>query len=198
MFDEYYYTDLTETPIYFSIITLNNSVETTLYKGNKLIVRKSLQKGIHILKKKDVELKVKLKWFEATPELRVNGKIVSPQKVKRKELREKLKVLKITNELNPKSNIDDKRNFIYLKTPVILLSIGAIWQVTFNEKGKLWAIPSMIIFFIAFIYLFGSIIDRIPERYLDSETKVKIKFLLGFAGMVSTQMIINKIIHYTS
>lgn len=194
MFNDYYYIDKLEPPIYFSIITLNNAVETTLYQGNKLIKRKSLQKGVHILEKDNLKLKVQIKWFKAIPELRQDNVIIIPQKLKRKELRIKLKEHNISNELNPKEVAKKPFKILSLKAPAILLSIGALWQIIFDGKGKFWDVPSMIIFVIAYIYLFGSFIDKVPDRHMDEETKGKFKFIIGIVGMIFTQIIIGKLI----
>ena len=197
MFNEYYYLNRSEAPIYFSIITLNNSVEITLYAGNQLLKRKSLQRGIHILQKDNIKLKVHIKWFKVVPELKVNSEITKPEKLKRKELRRKLKLFKINNELNPKEIPKAPFKIKSLKTPLVLITIGSIWQVQFGTKGKFWEVPSMIIFVIAYIYLFGNLIDNVPDRHMDNETKGKFKFLIGIAGMIGTQIIISKILNLT-
>lgn len=197
MFNEYYYIDRLEKPIYFSIITLNNSVETTLYSGKQLLRRKSLQRGIHILQKDDITLKVDIKWFKVIPELRVNNEIQILEKIKRKELKRKLHFLKIHNELNPKEIPKEPFKIRSIKTPIILITIGSIWQVLIGTKGKFWEIPSMIIFVIAYIYLLGGLIDKVPDRHMDNETKGKFKFIIGIAGMILTQIIIGKILNLT-
>ena len=197
MFNEYYYIDRLENPIYFSIITLNNSVETTLYSGKQLLRRKSFQRGIHILQKDGIKLKVDIRWFKVIPELRVNNEIQIPEKIKRKELKRKLQFLKIHNELNPREFPKTSFKIKSLKTPLILIVIGSIWQVLIGTKGKYWEIPSMIIFVIAYIFLFGGLIDKVPERHMDNETKGKFKFILGIAGMILTQIIIGKILNLT-
>lgn len=197
MFNEYYYIDRLEKPIYFSIITLNNSVETTLYSGNQLLRRKSLQRRIHILQKDEIELKVHIKWFKVIPELRVNNDIQIPEKLKRNELKRKLQFLNIHNELNPREFPKEPFKIKSLRTPLILIAIGSIWQVLLGTKGRFWEIPSMIIFVIAYIYLFGGLIDKVPERHMDNETKGKFKFVLGIAGMIVTQIIIGKILNLT-
>lgn len=194
MFNEYYFTESQEEPVYFSIITLNNAVETSLYKGKQLVRRNSLQRGIHLLQKDNISLKVHIKWFKAIPELKIDNNIVEPVKLKRKELRNKLEELNYFNELNPKVLPKEPFKISSLTTPAILLGIGILWQVLTNHKGKLWEIPSMILFFITSIYLFGSLIDKVPERYMDSTTKGKYKFLIGMAGMISTQIILSKLI----
>lgn len=195
MFNEYYYIDRFEKPIYFSIITLNNSVETTLYFGKQLLERKSLQRGIHILQKDDIKLKVDIKWFKVIPELRVNQEILIPEKIKRKELKRKLQFLNIHNELNPREFPKTPFKIKSLETPLILIAIGSIWQVLIGTKGKFWEIPSMIIFVIAHIYLFGGLIDKVPDRHMDNETKGKFKFIIGITGMILTQIIIGKILN---
>ena len=197
MFNEYYYIDKLEKPIYFSIITLNNSVETTLYAGKQLLRRKSLQRGIHILQKDDIKLKIDIKWFKVLPELRVNNELQVPEKIRRKELKRKLQFLKIHNELNPRETPKTSFKLRSIKTPLLLIIIGSTWQVLIGTKGKIWEIPSMILFVIAYIYLFGGIIDKIPDRHMDNETKGKFKFLFGIAGMILTQIIIGKILNLT-
>ena len=197
MFNEYYYINILGKPIYISIITLNNSVETTLYLGNRLLRRKSLQRGIHILQKDNIKLKVDIKWFKVIPELIINNEIQILEKIKRKELKSKLNYLKIHNELNPREIPKTPFNIRSIKTPLILIIIGSIWQVLIGTKGKFWEIPSIIIFVIAYIYLFGGLIDKIPDRHMNDETKGNFKLILGIAGMILTQIIIGKILNLT-
>jgi len=196
MFDEYYYTAQVETPIYISIITLNNSVETTIYTGNKLAKRKSLKRGIHILEIQDIRLKVQIKWFSVILELKVNNEIINLQKLKRKVLRKKLQELQITNELNPKKKPRKPFKISSLKTPAFLLTIGIVLQISTRGKSNLWEIPSMILYITTYIYLFSSLIDRIPDRHVDIETKGKLKLLIGLAGMIFTQIFIDKVINF--
>lgn len=193
MFNEYYYIEKTEEPVYFSIITLNNSVETSLYKGKRLEIRKSLQRGIHLLRKDNLSLKIQIKWFRVIPELKIDNEVVSLVKVNRKELRNKLKEHNITNELNPKTLPKEPIKITSLKTPGIIIIIGTIWQILMEDKAGFWQIPSMILFIIAYVSLFGNRIDKIPQRRMDDETKVKFKFIVGIAGMAITQIIISKL-----
>ena len=67
-----------------------------------------------------------------------------------------------------------------------------------DGKGRFWEIPSMIILIIAYVYLFGGLIDRIPERHVDGETRGKLKFIVGLAGMAATQISIDKILNLIS
>ena len=197
MFNEYYYTNEFEEPIYFSIITLNNSVETSLYIGNKLVRRKSLQRGIHQLIKNEVSLKIQIKWFKAIPKLRVNNQLVEAQKLKRKQLRVKLAELGITNEINPKILPKEPYNYRKLIVPLILITIGVIWGFLTDGRGKFWDIPAMLLFLIAYIQLFGGLIEKVSDRHMNSETKGKLKLIIGVAGMIFTQILIEKIINLT-
>jgi hypothetical protein len=131
------------------------------------------------------------------PELRVNNEIQIPEKIKRKELKSKLQFLNINNELNPRESPKKPFKVKSLKTPLILIVIGSIWQVSIGTKGKFWEVPSMIIFVIAYIYLFGGLIDKVPDRHMDNETKGNFKFIIGIAGMILTQIIIGKILNLT-
>ncbi|MEO1260511.1 MAG: hypothetical protein AAFZ15_17070 [Bacteroidota bacterium] len=194
MFNEYYYTASADEPIYCSIITLNNSVETSLYKGKKLLVRKSLQIGIHQLKKEDIELRVQIKWFKVIPELRINNKLIAFQKLKRKQLRSKLIDYGINNEINPKKQPKEPFNYRRLRFPSILILLGITWDVFTKGKGKFWDIPSMIIFVIAYAMIFSPLVDRIPDRHLNTETKGKLKLVTGIVGMGLTQVLIRKIL----
>lgn len=195
MFNEYYFVDKLEQPIYFSIITLNNSIESTLYVGNQLIRRKSHYYGIHVLQKDDIKLKVHVKAFKVIPELSVNNEILKPEKLKRKELRKKLDLLSINNELNPRKIPKKPFEIKSFRMPLVLIFIGGICQVLINSKVKFGEIPSMILFFIAYIYLFSGSIDKLPERLINKDTKGKLKFIVGIAGMIVTKILISKMLN---
>jgi len=194
MFNEYYYTDLYQEPIYVSILTLNNSVETTLYIGSKLARRQSLQRGLHVLEKDDVKLKLKIKWFEAIPELTIADEKVELKKIKRKDLREILITLGINNALNPKEKPKKAFDIKKLRGPFFLIVAGTIWEVLTQDMGQLWNVPSMLIFTIAYVIVFSPLIDKVPERHMDTDTKGKFKFILGIGAMIFTQIIIDKLV----
>lgn len=193
MFNEYYYLDHFGGPIYISIITLNNAEETSIYKGNRLILRKSLRKGNHLLQKDNISLNLEIKTFKVIPELRVDNQLVTPVKLKRKELKNKLAELNINNDINPKLQPKEPFKFKSIITPIIFILIGALPRILTQDKVRILLIPSMIIFFVASIYLFGGLVNRIPERHADDRTKGKLKFLIGIAGLILIEVIISNI-----
>lgn len=195
--EDYYYIDHDNNPIYFSIIAINNAYEATVYKGDKLVIRNSFQRGTHIFKKENISLKVQTKMLKFISELQIDDAIVTPQKLKRKELRNKLQELGIVNEINPKVLPKKPFNIMDYKIPLVLLVIAIIWQVLVHGKGKFWDVPAMILFVVAYIGLFGGLIDRVPERYMDTSTRGKFKLIIGVVGMVLTQILISKLINFS-
>jgi len=195
MFNIYYITTDYEEPIFFSIITINKTEETSLYIGKKLVRRKSLQEGFHILKKDNIELRLQIKLLKVLPELYIDNKKIEIQKQKRNEIQKILNDFNIYNDINPKKKPKQTFQYKKLKTPIILLFLGGLWQITMEKHGKFWEIPSIILFMTAYYQLFSPLIDKIPERYLDEETKGKFKLISGFIFMIITQIIIDKLIN---
>jgi len=191
MFNEYYITTKYEEPIYFSIITINKSAETSLYFGNKIVRRKSLQRGFHVLEKDNVQLKLQLKMFKALPELYIDNKKVDVEKIKRKELRAILEELNIHNALNPKKVPRQPFNFRKLIAPGILIFLGALWQYLMRNFSGFWEIPSILFYIIAYFQIFSPMINRVPDRHMDEETKGKFKLLVGFGFMILTQVLVS-------
>ncbi len=195
MYTKYcYYKEETGNPIYFSIIPINKYIEVSLYEGKNLVKRKSLNSGMEVLKNNDVSLKVQIGFLKATPELRINNKIVVPQKLKRKELRNKLEELGINNEINPIPVPSKPFDFKSLKVPMILLVIGLIWETIIIGKHKLWEIPSILILILAYIMMFGNLIDRIPDRHMNQNAKSQTKLVVGILGAMLTKTIFDKIV----
>ena len=187
MFNEYYYSNKFKEPIYCSIITLNNAVETTLYIGNKLARRKSLQRGFHVLSKDDVKLKLRLKWLKAIPEFWIDNQKVVFQKLKRKELRKELKRLNIHNEINPRERPRAPYDYRQLITPTILIFCGIIWQLLTTKLGNSWWIPSALFLVIGYFQIVSPLIDKIPDRHIPEETRVQLKLILSIVSMILTQ-----------
>ena len=195
MFNDYYYLEREEEEaIYFSIITINNAVETSLYQGRRLLSRQSLQRGVHLLKKDKLSLKVQIKWFKVIPELKIDGEVYVPEKLKRKELQKKLATLNIHNEINPKEIPKEPFQLKSIISPLIIITLGALWQWLSHDWGKLWGIPNLILYFIASISLFGSLVDRIPKRHINDETRGKLMLIIGIFGMMTTLTLIDKLI----
>ncbi len=191
MFNEYYITTKYKEPIYFSIITINQSAETSLYIGNKIARRNSLQRGFHVLEKDNIQLKLQLKMFKAIPELYVDNEKVDVEKVKRKELRTILENLNIHNELNPKKVPRKPFNYRKLIAPGILIFLGALWQYAMRNFSGFWEIPSLLFYIIAYFQLFSPLVDRVPDRHMDEETKGKFKLLAGIGLMILTQILVS-------
>lgn len=195
MYNNYYYSDQFSEPIYLSVITINKAVETTLYVGSKLVLRKSLYLGsAEVFRKDNLLLNIQLKWFKVILNLQRDGEPVALDKLSRKELRMKLQALNIHNELNPNSEAEPPLEYQYLKTPLILLAAGLIWDFLTSGRGGLSDIPAMILLVIAYYQIFSPLIDRVSDRYMDVDTKSKFKLLAGLAGMILTQILIDKLI----
>ncbi len=173
---------------------MGRHVEVSLYEGKRLLRRKSLDTGIHVLKNNGIYLKVQLKWFKVIPELRIEEQKIELKKLKRKELGILLSEQNIHNELNPRKSPKKPFNYGKLKIAVVLIVIGVLWTIMIKDKGKFWSIPSTLIFIIAFFQISSPLIEKVPERFMDSETKGKFKLILGIAGMIATQIIIGKLI----
>lgn len=196
MFDCYYYKDPQGEPVYFSIRIVDEVYEISLYQGNSLLKRKSARnRGLHILEKDDFKLKVILKLFKSIPELKIQGNIVDIQKIKRKALRKVLQDHNITNELNPKKIPLKPFKLASIKLPLILLLIGIIIRSVFRNTGAFSELPGIILFTLAYMNIFGSLVNRIPDWHLDTKNKAKFKFIVGFVGailtMISLEFIIN-------
>lgn len=149
--------------------------------------------GQHQLVKDNMDLHIQLKWFKVILELRIDNEPVPFRKVKRKELKAKLMDLGITNEINPNVGPKEPFNYRRLKGPFILITVGVTWQVLTEGSGKFWEVPAMILFIIAYAQIFSPVIDRVPDRHLDADSKGKFKFLAGMAGMIITLIITSKI-----
>lgn len=194
MFYDLYITTKYEEPIYFSIIALSKSVEVSLYIGKKLVRRKSLQRGLHVLEKDNIKLKVQLKTFKAIPELSIENEKIEVEKLKRKDFIKILTDLNIHNELNPIKKAPQAFNYKKLIAPSILIFIGTICQLTISNNGKFYEVPSMLFFIIAYYQLFSPLINKVPQWHMDDETKGKFKFLAGLGFMILTHILIDELI----
>ncbi len=196
MFDCYYYKDPQDKPVYFSIRLVDEAYEISLYQGNRLLKRKSTQnRGTHLLDKDEFKLKVILKLFKSIPELKIKGEVVDIQKLKRKALRKILQEHSITNDLNPKKIPLKPFKLASIKFPLMLLGIAIIIRTTLRNKGAFSELPSIILCTLAYMNMFGSLVDRIPDWHLDNKNKPKLKFLLGFIGAILTMIILDLIIN---
>ncbi len=188
---QYYFTEYNNELIYISLLYINDGVEASLYIGNKLVTRKSFQRGIFILSKSNIKLKLHIKYFKIFLDVTIDNQKVQLQKVKRKELQTKLRSLNITNELNPKPKAPISINYSKLKTPIILIIIGLVNQILTLERGGIWELPFPFFYFIGYCLLFSPYINQIPVRHLGSEeTRGQLKFLAGFVAMFITGFLI--------
>lgn len=195
MFYEFYYTDQHEEPIYCSIITEDENHEASLYIGNKLVKRQSVKKGVHVLKKDDVILNLVMHRFSTAPALKINNESVELPKVKRKEIKAKLTALGIHNEINPRPEPKEPFKISSIIVPLIIIGIGIGLQLLTRNMHKFWQIPSMILMVIAYFQLSSPLINKIPNRFLDTATSGKFKLIFGIAGMALTQDLIHKVIN---
>lgn len=151
-----------------------------------------MPKGIHIssthiLSKDGVELKIQLKLFKAIPELWIEKEQVELKKLRRKELREVLIGLQIHNEINPRVLPKEPYDYKQLITPVILVLCGSFWHYFTNHLGRFWWIPSALFLVIGYFQLISPLVDKIPDEYIDDETRGKLKLLISIVGMILTQ-----------
>jgi len=196
MFNEYYFSENEMGLVYFSVISMNNTIESSLYVGDELVKRKSLKRGVHLIEKGNVSLRLEIKLFKLVPELRIDNEIVPIEKVRRKHLRQKLKNLEITNELNPIARVPKPFNIGDYKTPIILITLGIIWQIIVIDKTNKWEIPSTILMFIGYVMIFSPLIERIPDRHADEATKGKVKLIVGLFSWGLTQLVVDGLYNF--
>jgi len=167
MFNEYYFSENEMGLVYFSVISMNNTIESSLYVGDELVKK-----------------------------LRIDNEIVPIEKVRRKHLRQKLKNLEITNELNPIARVPKPFNIGDYKTPIILITLGIIWQIIVIDKTNKWEIPSTILMFIGYVMIFSPLIERIPDRHADEATKGKVKLIVGLFSWGLTQLVVDGLYNF--
>lgn len=190
MITEYYCTNEYNKLIYCSFISYNYRVETTLYVGNKLVKRKSLERGIHVLEKDTIKLKCQIKWFKTIPELWFGNKNLALKKLSRKNLRKELANLNIHNEINPKEQIKEPYDYRQLTTPIILLFVGIICQLLTNPHETFWKITVSLLYIIACFQISSPLVEKIPHRYLDESGKIQLKLIGGIVGMANTAYLV--------
>ena len=149
MVHEYHYTKIDEELIYISIITLNNSYETSLYIGKQLVRRKSFHRGLHVIQKDNINLRIRIKLFKTIPEMRIDGKEVSLRKIKRKELRKLLDEANIYNEINPQKKAAKPFKARKLFVPALFIIPGIIGTIYAPGMGKVMK------FFFLFLLVIG-------------------------------------------
>jgi len=198
MFNEYYIVNHRGEIIYFSIITMNETHETSLYSGASLLKRASIEHGVHLLTSEDVKLRIELKWFSIKPELRIDDTVVEHRKLKRKELREILKANQITNEINPKEKPKEPFKLSEYKTQIIFILIGTLLSFLSlayeTPENKLLLIVPMIILASAYYSLFAGFINKVPDYRLDEKGKSTLKLLGGLGGMIITMMFLEEFV----
>ena len=191
MVHEYHYTKDHDELIYLSVITLNNSYETSLYIGKKLVRRYSFMRGVHLLKKDNVEVKIQIKFLSTKPQLKIDGKEVKLHKIRRKELRRILDNNGIYNDINPSKKEQPRRNPKSIFRSFIFIALGVLGLVLFNEGGKFIYMLSMLMLLIGGFMFTSPLVNIIPERHLNDEGKVKIKIVLGLFFMGFVEYIVN-------
>jgi hypothetical protein len=195
MFTEYYYLTHHHRHIYYSLRGFENRVEVSLYIDNKLVVRKSVFKGVHLIQHDDIEIQLNVTLLKTSSKLKIAGEDVAIKKIKRKDLRSILNELGIFNEINPRPAAREPFNFRKLILPVALIALGVVLQVLTKGMGKFWDIPSMIVLIIAYFGLFSSLAKRIPENILDDANKGKLILVFSFGFMILTQVLISELIY---
>ncbi len=195
MFGDYYYTEEFPELIYFSMLPWQDSTEISLYVGDEIVRRQTVGRGSHQLVKDDIVLNVKINWLKTVPELRIEDRVIEIKKVKRSQLAAKLEQLGINNEINPKILPAEPYNFRKLMLPLLFVLIGTVWQIFTIGKGKFWDVPAMLLFFIAYYQLFGDLINKVSERFMDANMKSTFKIVLAGGTMILSLVLISKILN---
>ena len=132
MYNQYYIVYYQGEIIYFSVISMNEAHQISLYKGRTLLRQRSIDYGdpqLIVAIDEDIKLKISFKWLKIVPELRINGEIVNHEKLKRKELRKVLVKHEITNEINPKVKPKEPFKLSNHKIELIFILIGSVLMI---------------------------------------------------------------------
>lgn len=190
----YYYTNLDGKLLYISAINLNRSIEVSLYQEDKLLKRNSFYHGTHLITHGDFELHLYFKLIKDKITLLHDGQELNLNKVKRKELKALLMQKGYYNDINPRSKAKDQFNPKILIAPICFILFGiALHYLTIN-RARFWFIPVAICYGIAYWILFSPLVEKIPDRHLDDETRGKAKFILALLPAMLTQDIVRNFI----
>jgi len=185
----YYHTNLDGKLIYVTAIALNRSVEVSLYEENKLLKRNSFYYGSHIMTHENFELQLYFK-IKSKLSLHLNGQELELNKVKRKELKAVLSDRGYYNEINPRTKPKEPFNPRVFIPPIIFLLIGFAIHYFTIDGARFWFIPVAILYGIAYWILFAPLVEKIPDRHLDDETRGKVKFILALLPAMLTQDVV--------
>lgn len=194
MFDEYRYTKHNDRHIYYSLSTFENHIEVSLYIDDKLVNRKSASKGIHLVQHADVTVRLEVSLLKVRSELSIGNEKIEAKKIRKKELQSILGELNIYNEINPRPVPREPFNPRKLILPVFLIILGIVLQIITTGMGKLWGIPSIILLIIAYAQLLSPLFNKVPDRFMDENTRWKFKLGAALACMIVTQMIVEKLL----
>lgn len=192
MFRQYYHTKYNNDHIYYSLINNEQYLEVSLYINNKLVKRKSIPQGIHLIEHDDIKIKLNAKLFKIENNFSIANQKIDIKKLNRKEIIPILKELGYYNDINPRPIQHEpfKINSIFI--PLLFILLVNIIDLVYENKSKLWGTFSIIILVMAYFQLFAPVINRIPITYIEEDEKGKVKFLVAFFSMVLTQITISK------
>ncbi len=194
MFNEYRYVKYQDRHIYYSLSTFEDHFEVSLYIDDKLVNRKSVPKGIHLVQHGDVAVRLEVTLLKVHAELTIGTEKVDAKKIKKKELQSILGELNIFNEINPRPVPREPFNPRKLILPSLLIILAIVLQVLTTGMGKLWGIPSILLLIIAYWQVLSPLFNKVPDRFMDENTRWKFKLASALACMILTQIIVEKII----
>lgn len=186
---DFYYTKRNNEHIYYSILSVEGRIEVSLYIGNKLVKRGSFLNGMHLIQHDDIILKLEIKSLKVLEELTIANEKIETQKLNHKDLMTILTDLNIYNEINPKAKPPIVYNIKSIIISLILIIIGITLQILTKGKGKIWSLMVMVILIFAYYPLFSPLLDKVPDKLMDENTRNNFKFLVAIGFMILTMVI---------
>jgi len=129
----YYFKDVDERLIYLSAISMDQSIECSLYVDDQLVKRRSLHPGEHSIEYEDITTELHVKLFKMTATLEVGKKELRFEKIKRKKLKSILSRRNIHNDINPLPRAAEPLDPKVLMISIGLIVIGAVCFFIINK-----------------------------------------------------------------
>jgi len=177
MFDNYYYAKQDNDFIIYEAKSIDNGVQMSLFKNEKLIDSKIGLLGEFQLSGENINLKIKNSALKSIHELKYNDSKIELQKVKLKILRKELTESNIHNEINPtRAQIEaGKFDIKKLYIPIILMVIGFIIQYFVRDMTRTYQLIPLVPEAIAGWMLYDVVSERV--EWLKNLRKARVGFM---------------------
>lgn len=188
-----YFTEIAGQKVYLLFKVFDRQYELSLFVDNRLVQRMTVGNGAHVLKHENKEVIVHISSFKLNVELKVDGKDVEFNNIKRKEIKAILTEAQIFNDVNPEVVPDEPFSFGSLIFPILVGAVGFLLDY-FVTSSKFTSLISTILYGIAIALILSVFRSRKPFKNLE-EPMISLVNLLHWVVSAFGAMFLSELIH---